>query len=253
MQGMTVREYETSRHSFGRTASIWSTTLRRRTVVAALLLTLVFLGTRVSFADTLTLTGVGGQNTDGVYVYPYYFTVTGPGGSETLISMSCVNFNRDVTIGESWNVNVYSVATIASSATIDGESGLDILADAYLFNQYAAAAGNAQLISDLQFAIWSIMDPSGVSGESAFDSNAQSLAAAALSAVSSSNLNTSQFANDNFFVPSGSYPNGGEPQEFITDPVPSVVSVTPEPASLVLLGTGLFGSAIILYRKRMKA
>jgi hypothetical protein len=96
------------------------------------------------------------------------------------------------------------------------------------------------------------MDPSGVSVESGFDANAQALAAAALNVASNPNLNTSQFANDDLFVPSGSYPNGGEPQEFLTDPPPPVDNVTPEPASLVLLGTGLFSSAILLYRRQVK-
>lgn len=225
--------------------------MRWKTVAGVLLLFFVFPVSRICFADTLTITGVGGQNTDGVYVYPYYFTVTGPAGSDTLVSMSCLNFDRDVSIGESWDVSVIGVSSITPSTMIDSESGLDILADAYLFNQYTAATGNAQLTSDIQFAIWSIMDPSGVSGESGFDSNAQALAAAALGMAPT--LPSSAFANDALFIPSGSYPNGGEPQELLADPPPSVVTVTPEPASLILMGTGLFGSAILLYRRRAKA
>ena len=226
--------------------------MRWKSVEAGLCLSLVFLVSRICFADTLTLTGVGGQNTDGDYVYPYYFTATGASGSETLVAMSCLNFNRDVSMGESWSATVIGVSSITPSTKIDGESGLDILADAYLFNQYSAATGNPQQISDLQFAIWSIMDPSDVSGESGFDSNAQALAVAALRVAPT--LPSSAFATDAVYIPSGSYPNGGEPQEFMTDPAPSVVSVaTPEPASLVLMGTGLFGSAILLYRKRAKA
>jgi hypothetical protein len=145
-------------------------------------------------------------------------------------------------------VNAIDVSSVTPGETIDGETGLDILADAYLFNQYAAATGNAQQTSDIQFAIWSIMDPTDVAAESGFDSNAQALAAAALSVAPT--LPSSAFANDNVFIPSDSYPNGGEPQEFMTDP-PSVVA--PEPTSLLLLGTGLFGTSILLYCKRAKA
>jgi hypothetical protein len=216
-----------------------------------LVLSLVFLASRASFADTLTITGVGGQSTDGEYVYPYYFTVTGPDGTDTLVAMSCLNFNREVSIGQTWDVNVIGVSSITTSSTIDGESGLDILADAYLFNQYTAATGNAQQTSDIQFAIWSIMDPSDVAGKSGFDSNAQALAAEALSIAPT--LPSSAFATDNLYVPSGSYPNGGEPQEFMVDPPdPPVVTATPEPDSLLLMATGLFGSAILVYRKRTK-
>ncbi len=219
-----------------------------KAAVAALSLSLVCMFSRVSFADSLTLTGVGGQNTDGVYVYPYLFTVTGPGGTNTLLDMSCLNFNRDVSIGQSWNATPVDVSSISANASIDGETGAEILADAYLYNQYAGAAGNAQQTSDLQFAIWSIMDPSGVSGESGFDANAQALASTALSTTPT--LPPSDFANDIVFIPSGSYPNGGEPQIFMTDPPPS--AVTPEPASLVLLGTGLFGTFALLRRRQGK-
>jgi hypothetical protein len=201
---------------------------------------------RVGLADDLTLSGVGGQSTGGVYVYPYLFTITGPGGTDTSVDMSCLNFDREVSIGESWTADPIDVASISSTATIDGESGTSFIEDAYLYNQYAAAsaAGNAQQISDLQFAIWYIMDPSGVTGQSGYDANAANLVQQAQTNALADQA-AGDFANDIAFIPSGTY--SGEPQIFMTNPPPSAVA--PEPTGLVLLGTGLLSAVAFMRRK----
>jgi hypothetical protein len=206
----------------------------------------------VSFADTLTLTTAGGETSGGEFVYPYYLTDSGPGGTTPMVAMGCLNVDRDVNFGETWEATVINVSTVTPSETIDNESGLDILADAYLFNQFAGANGNGYVISDIQWAIWSVMDPSAVAGNIAFTSNAQNLATTALSVVSNANLNYSQFANDNLFVPiNGTQtPGYGEPQMLMTDPAPP--AATPEPTSLILMGTGMLGAVAIMRRKYRK-
>lgn len=208
---------------------------------------------RPAFADTLTLTGAPAGTTDGIDIYPYQFTVTGPGGTNTLVDLSCLNFNREVSFGETWTVDVYNVLNIPT-ADLGGFTETQYLADALLYNQYAAAANNPTLTSELQFAIWSIMDPTDVNASSsydnagAFDATAQTLAANALAEVATAP--PSVYVHDIVFLPDASNETGwtnGVPQIFMADATPP--AVTPEPAGIVLLGTGMFGAVLFARRK----
>lgn len=218
--------------------------MRFKSALLSLSLSLLFAAPHAILADTLTLTGVGGQSTDGVYVYPYEFTVTSGGSTSTDVFMSCLNYDREIYFNETWGVTAVNVLNVPS-AGLDGESQQAFLEDAWLFNQYASATGNAQQTSDIQFAIWAVMDP-GVSSQSGFDANAQSLVAQALAA---SMGNTSYAANDLVYLPvAGSWPaNDGEPQIFMVDPPPAA---TPEPSSFLLFGTGLLGMTAVTLRRR---
>jgi hypothetical protein len=220
--------------------------MRFKPAIFALSLSLAFLAPHASFADTLTLTGTTGGSVDGVDIYPYDFTVTGPGGTSVDVAMSCLNFDREITINETWTVQAYSVSSIGSGG-LDGESQKSFIEDAFLYNMYAGA--NAQQTSDIQFAIWDIMDPSGVSGD--LDANSKNLVTEALAAYNSGNFSFD--ANDTVFVPLGSGSGtwtDGQPQIFMVDPLPP--AATPEPSSLFLLGTGLLGTVGMMRQRMLK-
>jgi PEP-CTERM motif len=232
--------------------------MRLKSALVVLSLSVFSIVPRHCFADTLTLLSTSGGSTAGVDTYPYQFTVTGPGGSDTNVNLSCLNFNREITFGETWTVDVYSVLAIPPSA-LDGFTDQQFLADALLDNQYAAAAGNATLTSEIQFAIWSVMDPTDINPSNpsynvagAFDATASGLASAAL--ADANTAPASDFANDVAFIPDLTNQTGwtdGVPQIFMADSVPS--AVTPEPAALILVGSGVLGTLVIMRRRLRNA
>jgi hypothetical protein len=232
--------------------------MRLKTAAALISLSLVCFLPRVSFADDITFTGLGSQsqNVDNEWTYPYLFTVDGPGGTSTNVPLACMNYNLDINMNESWDVTAIIVGSISPSFTtvVDGTTytGTQIIEDAYLYNEYAPyiASNNTQEISDIQFAIWDIMDP-GDGGNTGLDSGALGLVTGAQNNALSQP--SSAYVNDTLLIPieGTQTPGNGTPQMFMTNPEPP--ALTPEPASLVLLGTGMLGAVAILRRKQVKA
>src|ERR1051325_3261732 len=67
-------------------------------------------------SSTLTLTGVGAGNigaNGAAYTYPYEFSIN-TNGHVTTAALMCDDFNDDIWIGESWNVNIHRFTDVMS-------------------------------------------------------------------------------------------------------------------------------------------
>jgi hypothetical protein len=207
----------------------------------ALLVPIVCLGvaSTVVKADTLTLNG-GTVNPSGgsADIYPYSFQLGTSSGTST-VNLMCLNYNREITPGESWSVTEQSIPT-GNSATDQNYRADAILYSEILHPQAGVSA------SEVQYAEWSIFDSADLSGNSLFDSTAQSLASNALNAANNQQLiNSGYFSQFTLYIPANDTSSG--PQEFIG------TATTPEPSSLMLFGSGLIGMAGVLRRKLVRA
>ena len=190
-----------------------------------------------SHADTLQFLSTSGGSSGGVNIYPYNFSVN---GSSTLTSLACLNYDREITFGEQWQVNISGLDMGTSQAAINYR------ADAWLYSNFGQ---NGESNSDVQYAIWDIFDPA-VSGNSAFTANSQDLVNLALQyAVDPGLMSSGFFQNFSLYTPTSDQTGwtAGTPQEFLGAADPAM---TPEPSALALLGTGFLGTALIWFRKR---
>ena len=162
----------------------------------------------------------GSNSYSGVPSYPYYLSVNGG----PLQDMMCLGYNEHISGGETW------MATVTSVGSLDPSTNLVDYQAAYLFTM-AVKDGGAN--SDVNAAIWYLFE-----GVPSLDAGA----AALLAQAQAQTYYSGEFPSVMLYtaIPGSESGTLGTAQNFFS---------TPEPGSLLLLGTGLAGLAGVIRRK----
>jgi hypothetical protein len=207
--------------------------MRRTSAIKLLGLAVVFViaATVCAYANPVEVrfAGLGGENQNGVYTYPYYLTIdNGP-----QIPMICDDFYHGSAIGDTWQANITALAGGDLSNTRFGD-----------LTKYQEAGflllqindGNQPEWGNINFAVWQIFNP----GVNAGDPPPGTLGAAYwLNLAQTTDLGNVDFSNVMILTPLDAHSESGD-QEFLY--------LTPEPGALMLIGGGLL--TLFSQRKR---
>ncbi len=205
-----------------------------------------------SAATQFTFLNAGTVTAFGYYVGQYNGYEGAPVNSNVVLN--CVDFFHHIQVGDVWSANLTSLGSSTGIGTVTRFNNLTAYRQAaWLTTQYAAAP-NSATVGDIQATIWNLFpgSPTPPTPSSSFWLTASAAYVAA---------NPSGATYQNFWVVTdvnarlaNGADNPNSVQEFIIydDTFNPNVTPTPEPATLMLVATGIAGIAGVRLRRRKK-
>ena len=185
-----------------------------------------------AFGDPIEVrfAGLGGENQNGEYTYPYYLTI----GNGPQISMICDDYLHTSNVGDTWQANLTNLG-IGDLSHTRFNNLTDYREAGFLLMQINN--GNQTEWGNINFAIWKIFDPNLDMGSGPQGSLGPKYW---YDLAETTNLSSIDFSGVEIVTPTHQHCENGD-QEFMY--------LTPEPGTLLLIGSGLLG--LFAQRKRL--